>query len=153
MGIYIKRMSKPKNCRGCYFNESDLSCLITKGRIDRDDYICDIECPIIEPCKDAISREWMLNELEEMNVANFYEANFHSNEVYGDMKQMIKDAPPVTVEPKQGEWIITEQDNGNKWWTHRKCSECGGGVIKPPGVSAMKFCPNCGARMKGAGDD
>ena len=49
----------------------------------------------------------------------------------------------------QGEWIITEQDNGHKW-THRKCSECGKGIIEPLGVSGMNFCPNCGARMKGA---
>ena len=57
------------------------------------------------------------------------------------------------AEPKQGEWIITERDNGNKWWTHRKCSKCGGGVIEPPGVSAMKFCPNCGASMEGIIDE
>lgn len=53
----------------------------------------------VEPCEDAVSREWLLDELEQMNVANFYEANFHSNEVYEDMKQMIKDAPSVAVEP------------------------------------------------------
>jgi ribosomal protein S27AE len=53
----------------------------------------------------------------------------------------------LSADRPQGEWIITEQDNGHKW-THRKCSECGKGVIEPLGVSAMKFCPNCGARMK-----
>ena len=52
----------------------------------------------------------------------------------------------------QGEWIITEQDNGHKW-THRKCSECGKGIIEPLGVSGMNFCPNCGARMKGADNE
>lgn len=58
----------------------------------------------------------------------------------------IKDIP--SADRPQGEWIITEQDNGHKW-IHRKCSECGKGVIEPLGVSAMKFCPNCGTRMKG----
>ena len=62
----------------------------------------------------------------------------------------IDEAP--TIEPKRGEWIITEQDNGHKW-THRKCSECGKGVIEPLGVSAMKFCPNCGSKMRGEHDD
>lgn len=52
----------------------------------------------------------------------------------------------------QGKWIITEQDNGHKW-THRKCSECGKGIIEPLGVSGMNYCPNCGARMKGADDE
>lgn len=51
-----------------------------------------------------------------------------------------------------GEWIITEQDNGHKW-THRKCSECGKGIIEPLGVSIMNYCPNCGARMKGADNE
>ncbi|MBR2706278.1 MAG: hypothetical protein IKE74_03440 [Mogibacterium sp.] len=70
--------------------------------------------------------------------------------VLENLKQNILKAP--TIEPKQGEWIITEQDNGHKW-THRKCSECGKGVIEPLGVSAMNFCPNCGVRMKGAYDE
>lgn len=48
MGVYIKGMDKPKSCKGCYFNGSNLSCFITRGRIDRDDYTCEIECPIIE---------------------------------------------------------------------------------------------------------
>lgn len=48
MGVYIKGMSKPKNCRRCYFNGSDLFCLITRGKIDRDDYICEIGCPLVE---------------------------------------------------------------------------------------------------------
>jgi uncharacterized Zn finger protein (UPF0148 family) len=59
----------------------------------------------------------------------------------------VKNLP--SADRPQGEWIITEQDNGHKW-THRKCSECGKGIIEPLGVSGMNFCPNCGARMKGA---
>lgn len=52
-----------------------------------------------------------------------------------------------TTNRPQGEWIITEQDNGHKW-THRKCSECGKGIIEPLGVSGMNYCPNCGADMR-----
>lgn len=52
----------------------------------------------------------------------------------------------------QGEWIVTEQDNGHKW-THKKCSECGKGIIEPLGVSGMNFCPNCGADMRKGTDD
>lgn len=43
-----ERVHKPKNCRNCVFNDSNCWCHITKGIIDRDDYSCDIECPIKE---------------------------------------------------------------------------------------------------------
>lgn len=46
--VIIKGLNKPKNCQSCHFNESNLTCFITKGEIDRDDYTCDIECPINE---------------------------------------------------------------------------------------------------------
>ena len=62
-----------------------------------------------------------------------------------DVYKALESVPPVNR--PQGEWIITEQDNGHKW-THRKCSECGKGIIEPLGVSGMNFCPNCGAMMK-----
>lgn len=48
MGVYIKGVHKPKSCRRCFFNESDLRCIITGGKIDRDDYECDAPCPMIE---------------------------------------------------------------------------------------------------------
>ena len=97
----------------------------------------------VEPCKDAVSREWMLNELEEMNVANFYEANFHSNEMYGQMKRMIKAAPSVTVEPKYGEWIEKESNHVEKIYVCSNCNnyEAWGEPEKSP------YCPNCGAKM------
>ena len=44
---------------------------------------------------------------------------------------------------KQGEWISLH--NG-KW----KCSECGIEVLF---YAKGNFCPNCGAKMKGADDD
>ena len=99
----------------------------------------------IEPCKDAVSRQWLLNELEEMNVANFYEANFHSNEMYGQMKRMLRDAPSVTVEPKHGEWIyVTVEEwmkTGRDYGHH--CSECD--EVNETGKS--NYCPACGAKM------
>ncbi len=51
------------------------------------------------------------------------------------------DARP-TIEPKRGEWIWDEQILG------LVCSEC-----KELGVERSNFCPNCGARMKGADDE
>ena len=47
----------------------------------------------------------------------------------------------------QGEWIGVEED-----WRHQiefwKCSECDFAVS-----SMYNYCPNCGARMKGADDE
>lgn len=47
----------------------------------------------------------------------------------------------------QGEWVEAEED-----WRHQiefwKCSECGFAVS-----SRYNYCPNCGARMKGADDE
>ena len=97
------------------------------------------EVPSVEPCKDAVSREWLLNELEEMNVANFYEANFHSNEMYGQMKRMLRDAPSVTVEPRQGEWIYHED--------YHTCSVCGVDWVFTDGTDGSDIFPNSGARM------
>ena len=71
--------------------------------------------------------------------------------------QIIDDAP--TIEPKRGEWISTT--SGEHW----KCSACG---YRAPfwfneenscewsldmSEWLSDFCPNCGARMKGADDD
>lgn len=51
-----------------------------------------------------------------------------------------------SVDRPQGEWIEQEDDYHHYW----ECSECGMGV----GLDDIRnYCPNCGARMKGADDD
>ena len=56
-------------------------------------------------------------------------------ECMDELMSMIADRP-------QGEWIWDEQILG------LVCSEC-----KELGVERSDFCPNCGARMKGADDE
>ena len=79
-------------------------------------------------------------------------------EVYADTREMDKilehnrtlcnfiNAIPSADRP-QGEWIEVEED-----WRHQiefwKCSECDFAVS-----SMYNYCPNCGARMKGADDE
>lgn len=51
---------------------------------------------------------------------------------------------------QQGEWI-DRSDGGrilNPWWETYECSKCG-----QYGTRIWNFCPQCGARMKGADDD
>ena len=54
----------------------------------------------------------------------------------------------------QGEWI--EDYNGNGWndyWDYT-CSNCGKRYERADAVLCKaNFCPNCGARMKGPGDE
>ena len=108
--------------------KSVLGITMLQGRVPIDTVIFQINSiPVAEPCKDAISRAWLLNELEEMNVANFYELNEHSNEMYGQMKRMIKAAPSVTVESKQGEWIPCEErlpEENGYYLTFMDCGSC-----------------------------
>lgn len=107
------------------------------------------------PQGDSVSRRYLLAEIDDLadEFSEVDENGLHSERWCGilDSKGIIVNAPSVSDRP-QGEWIITEQDNGHKW-THRKCSECGKGIIEPLGVSGMNFCPNCGARMKGADNE
>ena len=55
-----------------------------------------------------------------------------------------------SAEPKTGEWI--DRSDGGRikypWWESCKCNQCG-----EYGSGAYNFCPNCGARMKGADDE
>lgn len=87
----------------------------------------------------------LLKESDVLKIA--FQLPLVVNSVFADAVKALPSA-----DRPQGEWIITEQDNGHKW-THRKCSECGKGIIEPLGVSGMNFCPNCGARMKGADNE
>ena len=51
----------------------------------------------------------------------------------------------LSVEPQEGEWLFEPTQNSNNPW---KCSCCGhrAGRYK---YKTYKFCPWCGAKMKG----
>ena len=51
-----------------------------------------------------------------------------------------------TIEPKQGEWIIEIDANGN---TYGRCSICSMRQY----AGQLNFCPDCGAKMKGVDDE
>ena len=71
----------------------------------------------------------------------------------GDAIDMIEDAPPADVAPVvHGRWvdrIVDENEVIKPWMQRYYCSECLEGVSQ----SWFKFCPNCGAKMDGGGND
>ena len=67
-------------------------------------------------------------------------------ECMGELMDMITDRP-------QGEWIKTTPWSygggmGEVYGYYQKCSNCGKEFM-----DKSNFCPNCGARMKGADDE
>ena len=52
----------------------------------------------------------------------------------------------ASIDRPQGEWIIEIDANGN---TYGRCSVCG----MKQYAGQLNFCPDCGARMKGAGNE
>ncbi len=75
--------------------------------------------------------------------------NASIEKTFNQCMDYIDTAP--TIEPKQGEW--------NPYYTERahndifNCRLCGHTFIVIQGKEDMKFCPNCGAHMKGITDE
>lgn len=57
------------------------------------------------------------------------------------------------IEPKRGEWVWQSSTTGSFTERRYKCSNCQYGVVTQREEPRYNFCPNCGARMKGADDD
>ena len=87
------------------------------------------------------------------------EAWEHDDYAFGlsDAIDAVDDSP--TIEPKHGEWMYIDDDD--PLYDSYRCTVCGkvftvdferrddiGFVIED-----LDFCPNCGARMKGADDE
>ena len=61
----------------------------------------------------------------------------------------------IPTKVKEGEWIETDNKGLRRLY---KCSICGGKCFFPNAVSPkpkgrFKYCPYCGAKMKGADDE
>lgn len=72
MSVFIKGFDKPKNCRVCDFNSSDCFCKINHGKIDRDFWDCDKECPIVEvpaPHGRLIDADALLEDVRNNSVS------------------------------------------------------------------------------------
>lgn len=98
---------------------------------------------------DLISRQAALDAVEESRRLNHHqngkEACAHEYE-HRHFLKILRDLPPVQPERKRGKWISRKNEPKHKyWWT---CSECQGRFNYE-----WKFCPNCGADMRGEEDE
>ena len=87
---------------------------------------------------DLIKREDAIKAFEDVLDCDF-------SHVSEETPRERIEAIPSADRPR-GEWIEQEDDYHHYW----ECSECGMGV----GLDDIRnFCPNCGAKMKGADDE
>ena len=104
--------------------------------------------------KKDVARLHVLND--EAEIRRAYEYNPHVTstdfeETLVSVFDAIDDAP--TIEPKRGEWKPFDLTWGRSIWYCTACEEstevpCDIWEHKP----IYKYCPNCGAQMKGADD-
>ena len=98
------------------------------------------------------SKEYLLAEIDDLadEFSEIDENGLHSERWCGimDAKQIVINAPFVLDRP-QGEWIEVDD-----YFIRCKCSICGWESHKyEDDVYGMPYCPNCGAKMKGADDE
>lgn len=65
--------------------------------------------------------------------------------------RMLNDAP--TIEPKRGEWIDAEIRHEDGVLPIQVCSECKTFYPLEYTGGGHRFCPNCGADMRGEDDE
>ena len=90
-----------------------------------------------EPCGDAVSREALLEKLEEWDWQDLY--------LPVHFKELVDDLPSVTPKQRTGKWILVRNKLGAT--IDRICSCCNRSHEK-----TSDFCPNCGAKMEGESD-
>lgn len=98
-----------------------------------------------EPCGDCISRQAVLDYLDKM-----------PSELTTDGRRMVRrrtleeyisdTLPSVTPQPKSGHWIAVTNGRGG-----HECSLCHeyASSYKDGDERLTKYCPSCGAKMKG----
>lgn len=104
-----------------------------------------------EPCEDAISRQEVLDILDDTVKDYIKENDFDKAQGVAWVK--AQKLPSVTPQPKTGQWINIE-DRTDWYDTSYKCSCCGREIITPYDFknnlySDYPYC-HCGARMVGS---
>ena len=85
-----------------------------------------------EPCEDAVSRQAAIDALDCIN----------------GVEEVLRSLPPVQPERKRGKWLADNRPGGGFW----VCSCCKFPSEAFAANVLYKFCPNCGADMRGEQD-
>lgn len=88
-----------------------------------------------EPCDDAISREAVIDIIEDV-------CPIYGNDYRYILRDKVNELPPVTAE-KVGQWIDIQYFKADDTYYRPKCPFCS---IEPKEYS--NYCPNCGAKME-----
>ena len=117
------------------------------------------DLPTIEVSEDCISREGIIKalRLEYPSMPLFREMRegWHlKTEGYHKAEEIIRNAPSVVPTTEQtsivGEWVEREDYNGDNYYDCSICSESFVFIDGTPSMNLYHYCPNCGAKMKGA---
>lgn len=92
-----------------------------------------------EPCDDCVSRQVVLEAIDDDNRNGHYSC-FATNNDAECFKQIIRELPSVTPQQKVGKWISNAEDDLKI--SEYTCSNC-----KGLSDEDSDFCPKCGAKM------
>jgi hypothetical protein len=167
MSVLIKDMEKPKSCYAitdgeaefCPFVNTDDDCvlLLKKGICESTWEIQYSKCPLVEvlePCEDAVNRRKLLNDLEEL-IAAWKKYPVMAKQIKGveTAIEYVKTIPSVTPERKMGKWLDAVLPNDNGGLPVEVCDQCNTFFPLAFTGGGLKFCPNCGADMRGEQDE
>ena len=102
----------------------------------------------VEVNEDAISRATVLEIYSDLYWMDERLLNFKDelDKVY----EKLRNVPSVIPKAKEGEWIADRDSYDTGCYT---CSNCGVYWQFTDDTRGSAYCPNCGAKMKGAEDD
>ena len=102
-----------------------------------------------QPCEDAVNRQVVLDTISKIGLCK---CSTNEIQAVDECRRAVEALPPVTQ--KSGEWIEDTKTYAGDHLSNYKCSLCG--EIAGSWVQGLtqdklfKFCPNCGADMRGA---
>ena len=96
---------------------------------------------VLEECEDTIGRKAVDKIINKWLSHPDYELK---DNIY-DMTKKIHKLPSVTPQRPKGKWIHPYKSD-----IACECSEC---HIQMPITNYYHYCPNCGAKMSGGGED
>ena len=94
-----------------------------------------------QPCEDCISREAVLETIEDCN-SDGLKGIFCSYNDGERFKEYIKDLPSATPKEKTAAWVPIDAEPHDIC----ECNACGW-LLYYEDKTDYKYCPNCGAKM------